>query len=67
MNIVVVVWVWLQEYACTLEDVVARRTRLAFLDAAATDEVLPAVAAIMAKKLKYAVITSCCSDMSMDD
>jgi glycerol-3-phosphate dehydrogenase len=40
-----------QEYACTLEDVVARRTRLAFLDASVTEEVLPVVAEIMAPRL----------------
>jgi glycerol-3-phosphate dehydrogenase len=46
-----VVFAMEQEYACTLEDVVARRTRLAFLDASVTEEVLPAVAAIMAPRL----------------
>jgi glycerol-3-phosphate dehydrogenase len=38
------------EMAVTLEDVLARRTRLLFLDAAAAIEVAPAVAATMAKE-----------------
>lgn len=38
------------EYAETLTDVIARRTRLSFLDASATAEVLPRILEIMAKE-----------------
>ncbi|RYG39986.1 hypothetical protein EON68_04795, partial [archaeon] len=41
-----------QEYAVTAVDVLARRTRLAFLDAKAAREALPAVISIMAPLLK---------------
>eukprot|EP00549_Striatella_unipunctata_P018835 CAMPEP_0118703852 /NCGR_PEP_ID=MMETSP0800-20121206/18846_1 /TAXON_ID=210618 ORGANISM="Striatella unipunctata, Strain CCMP2910" /NCGR_SAMPLE_ID=MMETSP0800 /ASSEMBLY_ACC=CAM_ASM_000638 /LENGTH=633 /DNA_ID=CAMNT_0006605549 /DNA_START=117 /DNA_END=2020 /DNA_ORIENTATION=- len=42
-----------REYACTVEDVLSRRTRLAFLDRDAAMEALPVVADIMAKELKW--------------
>ena len=42
-----------QEYALTAVDVLARRTRLAFLDAAAAREALPAVIDIMAPALGW--------------
>ncbi|KAG8464660.1 hypothetical protein KFE25_010028 [Diacronema lutheri] len=38
------------EYAETLTDVIARRTRMSFLDANATNEVLPRISEIMAKE-----------------
>ncbi|OZJ04545.1 hypothetical protein BZG36_02714 [Bifiguratus adelaidae] len=41
------------EYACTAVDVIARRTRLAFLNAQAALESLPRVIEIMAEELKW--------------
>jgi len=41
------------EYACTAEDVLARRTRLAFLNANVALDVLPRVIDIMATELKW--------------
>ncbi len=43
----------LQEYALTLVDIIARRTRLAFLDAPAAQEVLPELAGIVGKRLGW--------------
>ncbi|MFB3902640.1 MAG: FAD-dependent oxidoreductase [Acidobacteriota bacterium] len=40
-----------EEMACTVEDVLARRTRALFLDARAAIEIAPEVAAIMAQEL----------------
>lgn len=45
-----VVWAVREEMAQTVEDVLARRMRLLFLDAQAAIEVAPAVASIMAKE-----------------
>ncbi|CAG8449937.1 6667_t:CDS:2 [Cetraspora pellucida] len=42
-----------REYACTLVDVIARRTRLAFLDVQATLESLPRIMEIMSKELGW--------------
>ena len=42
-----------REYACTIEDVLSRRTRLAFLNSEAAMEVLPRVAEIMAEELGW--------------
>ena len=42
-----------REYACTVEDVLSRRTRLAFLNKEAAIEALPVVADIMAKELGW--------------
>ena len=42
-----------KEYACTAVDVIARRTRLAFLNVSATEEVLPRIVDIMAEELKW--------------
>lgn len=42
-----------QEYAVTIVDVLARRTRLSFMDAAAAREATPAVARIMANLLGW--------------
>jgi glycerol-3-phosphate dehydrogenase len=47
-----VVWVIRYEMARTVEDVLARRLRLLFLDAVAAMEAAPAVAAILAGELK---------------
>jgi glycerol-3-phosphate dehydrogenase len=47
-----VVWAC-REYACTIEDVLSRRTRLAFLNKDAAEEAIPAVADIMAKELGW--------------
>ena len=47
-----VVWAC-REYACTVEDVLSRRTRLAFLDKAAAMKVIPVVAEIMATELGW--------------
>ena len=41
----------MQEYACSVADVLALRTRLAFLSCDAAEEALPAVLRIMAKEL----------------
>lgn len=41
------------EYAQTVVDVVARRMRLAFVDAAATDDVVPRVATLMGRELGW--------------
>lgn len=46
-----VIWAVRQEMARTVEDVLARRVRLLFLDACAAMEVAPEVAAIMAAEL----------------
>ncbi|MDR2763862.1 MAG: glycerol-3-phosphate dehydrogenase/oxidase [Tannerella sp.] len=46
-----VVWAVREEMAFTVEDVLARRLRLLFLDARAAIEVAPKVAALMAKEL----------------
>ncbi|XP_044273736.1 glycerol-3-phosphate dehydrogenase, mitochondrial isoform X1 [Varanus komodoensis] len=43
----------IQEYACTAVDMIARRTRLAFLNVQAADEALPRIIEIMGKKLKW--------------
>ncbi len=40
-----------EEMACTVEDILARRTRVLFLDARAAMEMAPAVASIMAQEL----------------
>lgn len=42
-----------REYACTIEDVLSRRTRLAFLNSEAAFEALPRVADIMAEELGW--------------
>jgi glycerol-3-phosphate dehydrogenase len=42
-----------REYACTIEDVLSRRTRLAFLNKDAALEAIPLVADIMAKELGW--------------
>ena len=42
-----------REYACTIEDVLSRRTRLAFLNREAALECIPRVAEIMAHELKW--------------
>lgn len=43
----------IKEYACTVIDVIARRTRLGFLNVQAADEALPRIAQIMAKELNW--------------
>ncbi len=43
----------IQEYACTVVDVLARRTRLAFLNVEVTRDVVPRVVEIMAKELGW--------------
>lgn len=42
-----------KEYACSVIDVIARRTRLGFLNVQAADEALPRIAQIMAKELHW--------------
>ncbi|XP_068612403.1 LOW QUALITY PROTEIN: glycerol-3-phosphate dehydrogenase, mitochondrial-like [Brachionichthys hirsutus] len=42
-----------REYACTALDVIARRTRLGFLNVQAADEALPRVVQIMGKELDW--------------
>ncbi|HLO81295.1 MAG TPA: glycerol-3-phosphate dehydrogenase/oxidase [Chitinophagaceae bacterium] len=46
-----VVWAVRKEMAVTVEDVLARRVRLLFLDAGAALEIAPAVASIMAREM----------------
>jgi glycerol-3-phosphate dehydrogenase len=46
-----VVWAVRQEFARTVEDVLARRTRALFLDAAASISMAPRVAELMAAEL----------------
>jgi glycerol-3-phosphate dehydrogenase len=46
-----VLWSVRHEYARTVEDVLARRTRALFLDAAASMETAPRVAGLMAVEL----------------
>ena len=41
------------EYACTVIDVLARRTRLAFLNVQAADEALPRIVEIMGAELGW--------------
>ncbi|XP_017047914.2 glycerol-3-phosphate dehydrogenase, mitochondrial [Drosophila ficusphila] len=41
------------EYACTLVDIIARRLRIAFVDAAATLHMLPKILKIMAKETEW--------------
>ncbi|XP_053139203.1 glycerol-3-phosphate dehydrogenase, mitochondrial isoform X2 [Hemicordylus capensis] len=43
----------IDEYACTAVDMIARRTRLAFLNVQAAEEALPRIIEIMGKKLKW--------------
>ena len=42
-----------QEYACTIVDFLARRTRLAFLNAQAAADAIPKIADIMTKELNW--------------
>lgn len=42
-----------KEYACTIVDILARRTRLAFLNAEAAADAIPKIANIMARELKW--------------
>ena len=42
-----------QEYACTIVDFLARRTRLAFLNAQAAADAIPKIADIMAKEMNW--------------
>ncbi|EFA82481.1 Glycerol-3-phosphate dehydrogenase [Heterostelium album PN500] len=46
-----------QEYACNAEDVIARRTRLAFLDNQKSREALPRIVDLMATELKWSKST----------
>ncbi|XP_076579522.1 glycerol-3-phosphate dehydrogenase, mitochondrial isoform X2 [Chaetodon auriga] len=43
----------IKEYACTAIDVIARRTRLGFLNVQAADEALPCIVQIMGKELDW--------------
>lgn len=43
----------MKEYACTALDVIARRTRLGFLNVQAADEALPRIVQIMGKELGW--------------
>ncbi|XP_023698636.2 glycerol-3-phosphate dehydrogenase, mitochondrial [Paramormyrops kingsleyae] len=43
----------IKEYACTTIDVIARRTRLGFLNVQAADEALPRIVEIMGKQLRW--------------
>lgn len=47
-----VIWAVREEMAQTIEDVLARRVRLLFLDARAAIEIAPRVASVMAKEMK---------------
>ncbi|XP_033870641.1 glycerol-3-phosphate dehydrogenase, mitochondrial-like [Acipenser ruthenus] len=43
----------IKEYACTAIDIIARRTRLGFLNVQAAEEALPGIVEIMGKELKW--------------
>lgn len=43
----------IKEYACTAIDIIARRTRLGFLNVQAADEALPRIVEIMSKELDW--------------
>ncbi|KAM3584844.1 uncharacterized protein V6R79_000594 [Siganus canaliculatus] len=43
----------IREYACTAIDIIARRTRLGFLNVQAADEALPRIVQIMGKELSW--------------
>lgn len=43
----------IKEYACTAIDIIARRTRLGFLNVQAADEALPRIVQIMGKELDW--------------
>ncbi|KAM8871458.1 glycerol-3-phosphate dehydrogenase, mitochondrial isoform 1-T2 [Synchiropus picturatus] len=43
----------IKEYACTALDIIARRTRLGFLNVQAADEALPRIIELMAKELNW--------------
>ncbi|XP_034033940.1 glycerol-3-phosphate dehydrogenase, mitochondrial [Thalassophryne amazonica] len=43
----------IREYACTATDIIARRTRLGFLNVQAADEALPRIIQIMGKELNW--------------
>lgn len=43
----------IKEYACTALDIIARRTRLGFLNVQAADEALPRIVQIMGKELNW--------------
>lgn len=43
----------IKEYACTAIDIIARRTRLGFLNVQAADEALPRIVEIMGKELNW--------------
>lgn len=43
----------IKEYACTAIDIIARRTRLGFLNVQAADEALPRIVEIMGKELDW--------------
>eukprot|EP00934_Nitzschia_sp_Nitz4_P001571 Nitzschia sp. Nitz4//scaffold40_size135432//103825//106064//NITZ4_003261-RA/size135432-snap-gene-0.118-mRNA-1//1//CDS//3329551270//1571//frame0 len=53
-----VIWAC-REYACTIEDVLSRRTRLAFINKDAALRALPRVAEIMAKELGWSKKVTC--------
>ena len=42
-----------REYACTAIDIIARRTRLAFLNVHVAEEILPTIVDIMARELGW--------------
>ena len=46
-----VIWAVRSEMACTVEDILARRTRALFLNAQAAIDLAPKIAAIMAEEL----------------
>ena len=50
--VVDVIWAC-REYACTVEDVLSRRTRLAFLNKQVAKDLIPVVANIMARELGW--------------
>ena len=54
-----VIWFCRNEMAQTVEDILARRTRILFLNARAAIEIAPAVADIMVKELKIEFAGEC--------
>lgn len=48
-----IVWICRNELPCTIEDVLARRTRALFLDVRASEAIAPVVAGIMAQEMGF--------------
>uniref|UniRef100_A0A671YHU7 Glycerol-3-phosphate dehydrogenase, mitochondrial n=1 Tax=Sparus aurata TaxID=8175 RepID=A0A671YHU7_SPAAU len=56
----------IKEYACTAIDVIARRTRLGFLNVQAADEALPRIVQIMGKELDWRLASKDDCEITLD-